>query len=280
MRSITTAVVLLLATGCGSSGFQGTVVDGITGQPLPNFKMIAKADAEVGLTCLTFEGTSGADGTFTVDGACVGETSYTLQPDDASYWLAETSSVAKGTDGAVTVKAWRTGGKSANLYHLRPDGVGTLPTGSDMTEETILDTAEKVKYPKSLPSKTPLVGPGEYIVLNGQETIDKMKFAPLIHSGPRNFGMGDEPVEITNPWWYVGVEFTSDTEFARKEVTIDESKVVTHSHDGMAVKWIPAEAFGVSHMAVWRDGGRRMYIVDTMEAHKKPAPPAEEEAAN
>ena len=278
MRSITTAVVLLLATGCGSSGFQGTVVDGITGQPLPNFKMIAKAQAEVGLTCMTFEGISGEDGTFKVDGACVGETAYTLQPDDASYWLAETTTVAQGVEGEVMVKAWRTGGKSANLYHLRADGVGTLPTGSDMTEETIFGTDQKVKYPKSLPSKTPLVGAGEYLVLNGQDVIDKMKFAPLIYSGPRNFGSADEPVEITNPWQYVGVEFASDTEFTRKEITIDESKVVTHSHDGMSVKWIPAEAFGTAHMAVWRDDGRRMYIVDTMEAYKKPAPPAEDAA--
>ena len=72
-------LLALLGIGCVPTGaYQGKLVDAMTGEALPDVRLLAKSSPVSGdMTCQTFDAMTAADGSFSVQGLCANDT-YTL----------------------------------------------------------------------------------------------------------------------------------------------------------------------------------------------------------
>lgn len=256
-------LLALAAVACGTTPIQGTLVDGLGGAPLAGQRLLAKAMEPVGMTCQLFEATTGPDGSFQFDKPCLSQTGYRLEPDDETLFLADVDQVAKGAPGAgLQVKAWRAPG-GTGLYELSNGTTTGIRTHADVKSETAYEGTTTIRYPATIPSEDDVVviEPGEYVVVSGPGQLDKTEFVPLIQSGPRKFGNKTAWVDM-EPWWYLGVEFTSDTEFTEKTAALDTARVV-HLQKGDREAWIiPSDALPQGRYAVGAKDGRRISVID------------------
>lgn len=269
------ATLSLLLSACGGTTVEGKVVDGMTGEPIGGYKIVAKATSEdASLTCQFKEAEVAEDGTFKLLDLC-GGTPYHLEPDREDVWLAEVNEVPDGGFGGPTeLKAWRAP-KGPGLYKLSGGEIEPLQTAADVKREQIRGTETKVRYPSTVPNKVPLVAPGDHLVLVGKGTIEETKLFPLIKSGERVFG--DAGTKVTmQPWVYVGVEFQDDKTFEEVEAEIDSSKFLEKSKDSRMARWIPGSAVKEGRYAALKEGDRRMYILDFGASQSTDKPVAEE----
>lgn len=268
-------VVLSLLACDTTTSIEGKVVDAMTGAPAGGHRLIATAIPEdAALTCKTFEAEVKEDGTFVFDKLCNG-VAYRVASDREELWLAEADELP--TDDAappVELKIWRAP-KAAGLYRLTADGtLEQLTTDADVKSEQIRGSTERVRYPSTLPKAVKNIGPDEYLVLVGQETIDKVEISPLVASSARVFG--DDATKVTmDPWHYVGVTFTDDTTWTASTATIDEAKVVHMSKDDRVVRYIPGSAVPQGRYAALADDDVRMIIVDIGAPAVNDAPTAD-----
>lgn len=303
-RVLLPAVALAMAVGCNST-VSGTVVDGLTNQPIkgkpadagetvqPN-RLVAKAtttkkDAQgndvpaYGLSCTAFSSEIGQDGSYTLSGMCLGETAYSLSIEpDKNYFLGEINSFEQGykAEGPVTIKAWRApNGTAINI--LKKDGTTLEPVRSrqKVKSEKITGTEERVYYPSGIKG-VPMMEAGEYLVISGKANAD-LQLYPLINSGERMFKTEDTEVKM-QPWSYIGTKFTDDENFERVSATLDAAKVVTVEKDEHIVKFIPTEALGdKGRYALWKDGAETVYLIDIGAKGEMPkAPEPAEEGEN
>jgi hypothetical protein len=261
MSRASLAILALVSFGCVPAGsYQGKLVDAITGEPIPDVRLLAKSES-ADMTCRAFDATTGPDGSFTIPKLCAGE-SYLLEPGLTTYVLEGVAPIdgAVAATGTVTTKVWKNPG--AGVYLLKKDGTwDKLGTASDVEAKNILDSEEKAYYPAKLPITYTPVAEGQYLMISGDRNVEKLVFQPVIESGERVFGTSDEK-DKDEPWSYIGIEFQSDTEFERKSAQPDQAKVL-EVHQGEAhVVYIPAGAVPAGQYALWEDGGRRMYAVE------------------
>lgn len=275
MRTHLAALTIALTTACGPSGFEGTLTHGLTGQPIPEMRVVASAATQVSMTCMSAEATTDAAGKFKFENACVGDSAYNLKLADESLWLAETQQVPQGNAAPFAAKAWPYGGSGGGLYKLSSGKTEALRSSSDLTSDKLLGTEEVVQYPKAVPGGIPVIAPGEHLVLSGTKAVEKVSIVPMFKSPPRKFGDPKNPSEITNPWWYLAVEFTTDTEWKRHEAQVDASKFIEHAHGDIKVRWIPIEALQPGRYALVTEGDRRISIFDAHKAPEAAAPPAQ-----
>src|SRR5688572_32071420 len=95
--------------GCDTTTtVEGRVVDAMSGKPAGGYSVVANAtNADVALTCKTFQTTVAEDGTFKLDQLC-SDTTYTLSSDREEVWFADAAEVggAEAPEGVTEVKVW------------------------------------------------------------------------------------------------------------------------------------------------------------------------------
>ncbi len=262
MNRITAASLALVLIGCMPVGsYQGQLVDAITGEPLADVRVLAKSEPmSSDMTCQTFDALTGPEGHFTIQGLCASD-SYTLTAGLPSQVLEGVASIDGSVQATevITTKMWRAPG--AGVYILDGSKWDKLSTASDVETKNILDSEEKVHYPAKLPLTFSTLGDGQYLMLSGDRNIDKLGFYPLIESEERTFGTKDEP-DKDEPWTYIGIAFSSDTEFERKTAKPDAAKVLEIEQGETHVVYIGKDALPAGQYALWEQDGRRMYAIE------------------
>lgn len=252
--------LLLGLVACAPGGsFNGTLVDGLSGQPRGEVRVIAKTTDTMDATCAAREATADAGGVFTLDNLCAGS-SYSLALSDETLML-EGAPTASGDEQAqaVELKTWRAPA-GAGIYVLSNDELSMVRTFTDIKYEVkIDDPSMKVAYPYMKPTgKVRTVNPGDFFVIAGKANVDRLKWRPLIADpGKRTFVDG----AITDHVW-VGVKFASDTEWETVDVSIDPSKIKVVTSGEQIVNYIPHDALPEGRYALYGDEDKRMFIVD------------------
>lgn len=248
-------------SACSSASVSGKLTDAITGEPLPEVRVIAQATApDASLTCQAFEATTGADGSFTIDGLCTG-TGYSIKLSDDTLWVPDLADIPDGGAADLKLEAWRNNA-SGGLYAIRGGEFSGLRSHADVKTEKILNSDETVRFPwPSVPGKVPLIEAGDHLVLVGPRAVDTYEILPLIKSEGRKFGDKDTWVTM-EPWYYIGTKFTDDETFERVKAEIDETKVVTKKAGERSGKYVPGSAVAPGRYVVLGPESRAVTIVD------------------
>jgi len=288
---------LLLAAGCNVT-VEGAIVDGITGEPIAGkpadagddveaMRIVAQAmneddkgvltqNIDASLPCMTFAADVGSDGKFSIPGVCASSSLYSLELNDPNLFLAEQDTIPMGFDGAapVTIKAWRAP-KGGGVFKLGADGLSRVTSATDLNFDFVYKSEQQVRSPKTIKS-VPLVAAGEHLVLAGSAT--NFAIEPIINSDKRRLGKAaNESKEYVDqvPWAYLGIEFSSDTDFELKTVTVDDSKVISKEKRGRTARFLAADSLPAGRYAIVKDGGKRIWIVDMGQAGEDPKPAEE-----
>ncbi|MBN1337331.1 MAG: hypothetical protein JXB39_15340 [Deltaproteobacteria bacterium] len=253
----------LLAIGCTPKGsFQGKLVHAITGQPVAGKVLALKSDPPApDLTCQNFNTRTDASGLFTVDALC-GDATYKIEATDKEILLDGPEKVqgSEVVGAPVEIKVWPA--PPTGVYILSAEGGLTKQAASWKVEgKNILNSEEKAFFPTELPSQAIRVGPDQYLVLAGDRTIESLHIQPLIDSGPRTFGTSQER-DKDEAWSYIGVKFSSDTEFERVEVTPRADRVLEIKKNGTQLRYIEGTALPAGKYTIMPKGGKRAYILE------------------
>ncbi|MCB9673543.1 MAG: carboxypeptidase regulatory-like domain-containing protein [Alphaproteobacteria bacterium] len=261
MRIALPLVALFAVTGCSNPTAKGKLVDGISGKPVAEMRLIATATDAASMTCSAFEAVTNANGEFSFDTLCSG-TAYSLKAENENLWLAEVDSIPDGGAEGLEVKAWLAP-KGSGMYRLTGDTLQSIRTSADIKSEPIWNSdTEKVQYPATLP-KTPVnIAADDYLVLVGEGSVESTKYYPLIKSGERKFGSSKTTIITMDEWAYIGIEFKSDTEFERKEASPADGSVLKKAKDDRSVAWVKGDALPAGRYAVHREGDGRTTVLD------------------
>lgn len=273
-RVLWPVAILLTLGGCGGGNIDGTLVDGLSGAPIGGVEVVASADGQVRLTCQKVSAVTADDGTFSISGTCLGDSSYTLSTNDENLWLGDVSSVPQdGFEGPKQIKAWRAP-VGSGVYSLMNDTLSVINTATDIKQEKLYltDPPEMVSYPDEIKeSKVGLVEAGGYLVLSSKDNCDGLQLYPLIEDKIEDKPEGDTRVRRfgdketwadMNPWWYVGYRFASDTEWEKVDAKVDTSKVITQSNDKHTACFYPHGVVAPGRYALMKEGAKRLYLVD------------------
>lgn len=256
MRSAMLMMTAMLAA-CGSKPVEGNLVDGLTGQPLAGKTLLASAEG-VSLTCQKISANSDDKGHFSLEGLCTGDAAYQVKVTDENLWL-ETATIPQGGFAEPTqFTAWRAP-QGNGVYALSGETLTLLRTDADLKQETVLNTTEIVQYPSKLPNEIAKIKAGDFLVAVSKDLCQNTKIVPLVMDvGPRNF---NNAVSIPD-WWYIGVKFTSDTEFQRVEVSWDKAKEKHVESGERAFCFLPVDVLTAGRYAVMKPDDKRVRIVD------------------
>lgn len=255
------AFTLGLTVACSSPSAKGTLTDGMTGEPIPEMRIVATAVGTTSMTCAAFEATTDANGAFEFKGLCSGS-AYDLKTANENLWLAETDQIPDGGAESLPLKVWRAP-KGAGLYRLSGGELNAIKTTADIKSEPVWNhETEKVTYPSTLPKAPVLIGADDHLVLVGEGAVTQTQFHPLIASGERKFG-SDKTTKVTmQPWSYIGVEFRSDTDYDRKTAAPDATKVLNKQKGDRNVSWVKGDALPAGRYAVHKEKDQRTTVLD------------------
>ncbi len=260
-NALFTVSTAALIVGCSNPTAKGTLTDGLSGEPIAEMRLIAEATGQTSLTCSTFEATTDAKGAFTFGELCSG-TPYQVKPANENLWLAETDEIPDGGAENLALKAWMAPSGSG-LYRLKDGELQSIKTSADIKKEPIWNSdSEVATYPETLPKNPVRIGPDDHLVMVGEGTVEGMQFHPLIPSDDRKFGSSKTTIISMKPWSYIGLEFTSDTEFERKTASLDESAVTKKSTDERTAAWVTGAALPPGRYAVHGEKDRRTTVLD------------------
>jgi len=272
MRIALIAAAALTLTGCGAAGsVDGRLVDGLTGDPVTEGRVLLKSSDTTDMTCMTIEATIGADGTFSVPGTCSGATYVLELPKELEHLRIDASTTYPGGEpvSAGDITAWNAPG--SGVYHLSDNEAKMMRTGADLDSVTIWKTDVEVNYPKKLPGRVPLIEEGGHLLIAGKANVDKLKFHPLVKSEKKlRFGEPEHYFDM-EPWYYIGVEFESKTEYEMVSATLDQGAITKANVGDFEALYITDKALPPGRYALLGDKDRRTYIVDfgTAPAEKK-----------
>ncbi len=258
MARLFPTLVVLAACSTGGS-VSGTVVNGLTGEPLGAVRVLAKSKDTTDLTCAVREVTTAPEGSFQIDQLCAGAT-YTLGLGDKTLML-ETAPLVDSTatpETPLSLVGWRAP-SGAGVYRLGGDALAPLRSFSDVATETLLGTDEIVRYPTLKPVRVAAIEPGQYLVLAGAGHAHEMELVPLVvDEGKRRFAGG---ISIEDHV-YIGVRFASDTDWERVTAPVDPAKVREVDNGDHAVRYIAADAVPPGRYAVLGPGDQQTYVID------------------
>ncbi len=251
---------LTFLVGCSSASIEGTLTDGLTGAPVAETRLVAKAvSADASMTCQAFEATTDAEGKFAIADVCTG-TAYAVEVKDDTWWAPDLGEVADGGVQGLAVEVWRNS-KGSGLYHLAGSDFNAVRTSADVKSDPILKSDVKVRYPNTVPKRVTRIASGEYLVMVSTQSVDTLQIVPLIKSGERHFG-NDESKVTMDPWSYIGIRFEDDTTFEEVQAVIDDSKVKEKKAGDRAGRYISGDALPAGRYAVLAEKGRTVTIVD------------------
>lgn len=255
-------LLVLFAAGCSPTGsFDGRLVDALTGSPLGNAKVKASAPTSPRLACQEFLATTAEDGTFRFDGLCM-DTTYAVVVDDPALVATGADAVPGGVPATeqVDVLAWRVPAKDG-LYILKENEFKGMVPLAEIGSLRLWDSTETVLFPETLPTRVPVAEPGTFFVMAGAKYTGTMETYPLIQSGRRKFGDRRDPV-TSEPWWYLGVEFQTDTDWQRRTAEPAPDKVKALKKDKHDLRYLAGDALPGGHYAMLIPHEKKMYVVN------------------
>jgi hypothetical protein len=251
--------LLLLGACSPRTPIEGNVVDGLTGQPRAELTVLARAQGTGDLTCQVLEGKTDASGAFTLANSCP-DTLYSIDTTDDLLLLAGGPQVQGGQEVAASLElqAWRAPA-GPGIFVLADDSLKPVRSRTRvMRDEKIVDTDVVAVYPESTFRNPTSVAPGQHLVLSGTARIAKTQFVPVVPETERRaFASGN--ALTGHP--FLGIDFTSDTEYTEVEADLDESKIRTATADKRVVRYIPAEALPPGQYALYGEGDDEALIV-------------------
>lgn len=252
-------VLPFFLAACGSPTVTGTLTHGLSGEPLADTAIVLQAPSDASLSCQRFEAQTGPDGAFSIAGPCVPGTEYSVRIDGMQVFDgARVSSAEVGTIEAFPAP------DGSGVFELSAAGeLTSIRTHADVRTENLWQSEEVVEFPSVMPidADTPHIQAGEYLVLLGNDIVLGAQVQPLVPSEGRKFGTPEQFVEMAEPWWYVGIEFTSDTEYTHKQVLADPAQVIDKRRGDTVVRYIPASALPEGRYSIREPGSRRMAIL-------------------
>jgi len=270
IRTLLPLGMIFALAGCSAGAIEGTLVDGMTNAPLEGVTLVASADGRVRLTCQKISATTDAQGMFSIEGACTGDSAYSLVTTDEELWLGDIAVVPQGGFSApVEIKAWRAP-VGQGVFTLEDTTLTDLRTVADIkTEKLYLTEPEKlVEYPDEIPpeSKIGTVAKGSHLVFASKDFCDNMELLPLVQDkaedkedGKRRFGDKEVWVDM-DPWF--GVKFTGDEEWEQVPSGLDTSRIVRQENNTHAACFLPSDIVPPGRYVIRKKGGKRVYMVD------------------
>ncbi len=269
---------LFALIACSGGTLEGRVVDGLTGLPVADLSLMAKATEQTSMGCSAFSTRTDADGRFRIDGSCA--VPYALAPvksDEVDIWFAAGDRIEAGAKGPAEVQAWRTP-TAPGVYRYSAGEFEPLRTATDLKTRDLAGSTEKVVYPAKLPEKVPLLAPGDQLVLVGKDNVETLAPVPLVAN--RNVVIRDRDIDVTQKeWLYLGTEIAPGRPPVVQQVNarFEPSKIKAIAKGERSVSFVPADALAPGRYALMKPGDKRIYVLDFGSAQTPPAatPPPE-----
>jgi hypothetical protein len=245
-------LIALLACTPPPGSATGTLVDARTHAPVPG--------AEIRLTttkegCPPIVVATDTDGTFSAEGLC-GETPYTAAPADPGWYLAEPVAVT----GSVALSAWRAPATPGVYTVTGPDAL-PLVTHTLIDRVKAFGTDTDVLFPVEIPGALPRIAGDTVLLVVGDVLGKEPRFEPLVPSPEKRwFGTKEAPAPI-DPWVYLGVRFTSDTELVPVVAKPDPAHIVRVPGD-RPLTYIDGGALSEGRYALLTPDATRAFLLD------------------
>ncbi len=270
MKSTTILALSLLTAACVPQGsFDGKLIDPLTGKARGGVELVATSPLTPNPNCMELRTTTGTDGSFLFEGLCSGST-YSFSTMENSLRIPD-QEIPGGVPATeqVEVLAYRTpaphpdappiAGTGQGIYLLQNDKLGMMKTRISLGRSKLWESNEEVVYPDMLPKTAQVIDKGQVLVLAGAKYTERMELLPLLQSDRRKFGNRKAP-ERSEPWWYAGIEFESDTEWTRRKAKFDESKVIDVVLGGHPVRYLKPDCVPNGFYVMFGKKDRRMYM--------------------
>ena len=247
-------MILLALAACshepGSAA--GSLVDARTGAPAANVAIaLVSSEADCPVPPIQTD----ADGRWSVTGLC-SQATWTVTVGDPDWYLPEAAAV--GPD--VLLRAWRAP-PDAGVYLASATAVTPLVTHTAVDVVHLFGTDREVRFPAEIPGVLPRIDADTALLLVGDVLGDTPRFEPLVPSPERRwFGTKDAPQPI-DPWVYLGLRFTSDTEAERVEATVDTAHVERVAGP-RPLRYIGAAALAPGRYALLTEDTLRAFLLD------------------
>ncbi len=248
---------------CSEGRFEGRVVDGLTGEPLADFALMAKATEATSMGCTAFSIRTDAEGKFSATGRCA--VPYALTPvksDVVDVWFASGDAIAADPAAPVEVQAWKTP-TAPGVYRFSAGEFEPMRTVSDLKARDLSGSTEKVKFPAKLPDIIVLLPAEDRLVLVGKDNVEGLAPAPLIASP--NVVIRERGADVTQKnWFYLGVRVTPGPPPAVERVgaRFDPAKVKSISRGDRTVAFIQGDALPPGRYGLSKAGDNRIYVLD------------------
>lgn len=271
-----------LVFGCAPKGsFDGKLIDPVTGKARAGVTVLLLSPTNPSPSCMELEAVTGDDGSFHMDGLC-SNGDYTIDSRDKTFILKDIGAIPGGVlaTETVEVEGWPFPNKEG-LFTFDGESFSKHREGPLLGVEKIWKSEEDVVYPDTLPTKVVNIANDEWLVFFGDKFTERFTLEPLIfHDEYIRLGEPGNYVR-SEPWWYSGTEFESESEFTRVEAQIDSSKVSTLVQGDVHARFVKGDAvpngFYVSYYEGFRDDRRykKLYMVNMGPELKAPGAEAE-----
>ena len=266
-RILVASTALLALTACTKGTITGKVTDGLSGQPVADMRVIAKAPLATDLTCMALEGTTDAAGAFTIEGTCAGN-EYELSLGDDTRFIEGAATAAGGEAVTNDLKTW-IAPEGSGVYLIVDGELQPQKTYSDIGKAVILKTEQEVRYPETAPKDDgwPEFPAGSHLLLLGDKNVKDLGFELVLKSPEVKFAPEEGRDDITHwslgqEWSYIGIQMAEDGSFELKPSAIDASKFVDVSGANRSARYIPAEAVPAGKYALLGEKSRRTYVLE------------------
>lgn len=249
----------LFLVGCGGpSEYRGVLNNGMGGSPLGAVRIVAKASPiPPDLTCQVREATTAADGTFTLTDLCRKQNYVMSIPAPTLQMEGNTVVAATEGEGAIEHRAWRSP-DGHGVYRLQGESIASLPTFADVASDVAKD-GTTVRYPEMKPTgKVITIGKGDFLVLAGKRTIQKMQLHPLV-AQPERVRLERD---IIRDHVFIGVSFDGAGTPTQQKAVIDDSKVTEVLIRGEGMRFMAHDAVPAGRYALLGDEDARVTILD------------------
>jgi hypothetical protein len=266
-----------MLAACGSPPVEGVVTDGITGSPLTDFRLLARASGEVRATCGVFETGTGPEGRFIFSGLCTGSSAYEVTAADDAWWFPDGATIAQGGGSAINLAAWHAP-SGTGLYSLSNGVMGYLKTAGDLKKDTVYETEKTFYYPSEIPSKVPRIEASDYLVLVGAAVSGTMFYLVHPYSEGIEVNSSSGSSATLRNVSTIGAKFSGPTEYEDSEpLSPDASKLIAKKSGDRAATYVRGDALPPGRYAVFKERARRVYLVDFGAASEAPTADADAE---
>ena len=249
---------ILFGVGCGgSSGYTGTLVNGMNGDGVEGVRIVARSSPpSADLTCRVREVKSGPDGRFQFTDLCRDQGYIMALPAPTLHLSGKNVIGVSETPEAGKHQVWEAP-DGQGIYRLLDGRVQSLPTFADVVRDQT-PSGEAVAYPALKPTgKVITISQGSYLIISGKNWVKKQKLYPLISdSGRRRLASG-----LIRDHVFIGAKWSEDG-MEKVDAEIDASKVKEVLLRGEGVRFLAHDAVPAGRYALLGDDDARVTVID------------------